>query len=130
MNFSLNRRWILATIFTLPFSFVTLSGVAVDTSIAATDGDRDGLTDATENDIGTDPNDPDTDGDGITDDVETTRPDGTGPGEAVDTDGDGDSTPDYRNPKDDSGPDADLDAAELPAIDETNKEQPCARSSY
>jgi|AntDeeMinimDraft_6_1070357.scaffolds.fasta_scaffold00880_3 PGF-pre-PGF domain-containing protein len=52
------------------------------------DNDGDGLDDETELALGTDPNDADSDGDGIDDGTETTLPDGTAPGEAVDTDDD------------------------------------------
>jgi hypothetical protein len=41
--------------------------VAVDTSVAATDSDGDGLTDTTENNLGTDQNNPDTDSNGTID---------------------------------------------------------------
>jgi hypothetical protein len=56
------------------------------------DSDNDQIDDCTENAIGTDPNDPDSDGDGINDSVETTKishDDGIAPGWEVDTDGDG-----------------------------------------
>jgi hypothetical protein len=95
----------------------TVTGVAVGGSFAPTDSDGDGLTDATENSLGTDPDAIDSDGDGINDSVERTRPDGTGPGEAVDTD-------------DEDGPDGDLDATVLPAIDETNTSSTVREGSY
>jgi len=95
-----------------------LSGVTLGSSVTATDTDGNRLTDATESTLGTDPNDVDSDGDGANNPNEATG------------DNDGDGTPDYRDPKDDAGPDGDLKAAELPAIDEKNKEQPCARGSY
>ena len=89
-----------------------------DASVAATDSGGDGLTDATENTLGTALRDADSDGDGISDTVETTHPDGTGPGEVVDNDG----THNYRDPKDDHGPNTDPPAAVRPVIDETNGE--------
>jgi hypothetical protein len=120
------------------------------------DSDEDGIDDEEEDALGTDPYDADSDDDGIPDGVETTRLDGTGPGEVVDTDGDGtidglnsdsggdrtndateatgdndgDGTPDYRVPKDDDGPDGDFDAVDLPAIDEKDEGHPFARGSY
>ena len=66
----------------------------------------------------------DTDGDSTIDALDT---DGTNDATG---DNDGDGTPDYRDPKDDHGPDGDLGAAELPAIDEKNEAQPYARGSY
>jgi len=89
VNISLARRRGFILIITVLSVFAALSGVTVNTSVAATDSDGDGLTDATGNDTGTDLNDPDTDGDGITDNVETIRPEGAGPDEAVNTDGKG-----------------------------------------
>jgi hypothetical protein len=53
------------------------------------DTDNDGIPDATEIAIGTDPNDDDSDGDGITDDVETSAVGNAGPFTAIDTDADG-----------------------------------------
>jgi hypothetical protein len=102
--------------------------MVVDNSVVATDRDGDGVTDATENDPGADSNNPDTDGDTTTDALDTDS-DGGGTNGATEAtgDNDGDGTPDYRGPKDDHGPDADPDAAELPAIDETDEEQPYAR---
>ena len=61
------------------------------------DSDDDGLSDGEENTLGTDPNNPDTDGDGIPDNEddfpldasETTDTDGDGIGDNTDTDDDG-----------------------------------------
>ncbi len=53
------------------------------------DFDGDSLTADQEAQLGTSPTTADSDGDGISDTVETTRTDGTGPGEPVDTDADG-----------------------------------------
>jgi hypothetical protein len=50
VDISLDRRREFILIITVLFAFAALSGVAVDTSVAATDSDGDGLTDATEND--------------------------------------------------------------------------------
>jgi hypothetical protein len=76
----------------------TVRGINASLSVAAgagvvdgqfVDFDGDGLTADQEAQLGTKPTVADSDGDGINDAVETTRTDGTGPGEAVDTDGDG-----------------------------------------
>jgi hypothetical protein len=66
--------------------------VSADTGVVGgqfVDFDGDGLTASQEAQLGTNQTAADSDGDGINDAVETTRIDGTGPGEAVDTDGDG-----------------------------------------
>jgi hypothetical protein len=85
----------------------TVTGVAVGESFAPTDSDGDGLTDATENSLGTDPGAVDSDGDN-----------------------DGDGIDDYLDTDDEDGPDGDLDAAVLPAIDETNKSSTVREGSY
>ena len=99
-----NRQKIVLT--TVLFSlFAALSGVAIGSSASTVDTDGGGMIDAL-----------DADSDDGTDDVT----EGVG-------DSDGDGTPDYRDLKGDDSPDGDLDAAELPVIDETNEGQPCAR---
>jgi len=47
MDISLDRRQGFVLIITVSFSLAALSGVAVDTSVAATDSNDDGLADAT-----------------------------------------------------------------------------------
>ncbi|MFB6212153.1 MAG: hypothetical protein ABEI76_11515 [Halobacteriales archaeon] len=75
---------------------VSCGGTATDEDADSPDGvdiirDRDGDTmdDKTEQAIGTDPRNADTDGDGISDTIETSKSNGVGPGYEIDTDGDG-----------------------------------------
>ncbi len=101
------------------------------------DLDGDGLTNAEEDDLGTDPANPDSDGDGIDDWTETdggiavdTDADGTidaldldsdddGAGDAIEGTGDvdGDGTPNWRDPEDGFDPD-DIDGDGIPNDDE------------
>jgi len=60
-----------------------------DTGCAPLDSDSDGVPDVIEVQKGTNPNNPDTDGDGITDNIELSATGSTGPFTGPDTDGDG-----------------------------------------
>ncbi|TKX73917.1 hypothetical protein EXE46_11755 [Halorubrum sp. GN11_10-6_MGM] len=74
MSVCSHRVQMFADGFSCFLAFAVLSGVAAVTPVAATDSDGDGPTDTTENDLGSAPNDLDTDGNRIADNVETTRP--------------------------------------------------------
>ncbi len=65
-----------------------------DNTVAVCDTDNDGITDGEEIANGTDPNNPDTDGDGIPDGVENMDNDGDGINDGADTDSDNDGIPD------------------------------------
>lgn len=65
-----------------------------DNTAAVCDTDNDGITDGDEIANGTDPNNPDTDGDGIPDGVENMDADGDGINDGADTDSDNDGIPD------------------------------------
>jgi hypothetical protein len=103
---------------TVLFAFAVVSGAAVGSVATGADSDGDGVTDATESTLGTDPNDANSDGDGTNDATEVLG----------DTDGDG--TPDYRDDADEDGPDGDLDSHGIAAIDETTKSSIVWEGSY
>ncbi|MBT8091409.1 MAG: OmpA family protein, partial [Gammaproteobacteria bacterium] len=65
-----------------------------DNTAAVCDTDNDGITDGDEIANGTDPDNQDTDGDGIPDNIENTDADNDGINDAADTDSDNDSIPD------------------------------------
>ena len=90
-----------------------------------TDQDSDGVPDDIEAELGTNPNNPDTDGDGLTDGEEIYQPDGTTikTGHELDTDGDGII--------DALEPNTDLDGdGQSAATGDTNDQDPCIPDTH
>jgi hypothetical protein len=83
MRTSLDHRQRIVLTTTVLFLFAVRSGLAAGGAVAATDSDGDGLDDSTENTLGTDPNDVDSDGNGVPDSIDS------------DGDNDGDGIADY-----------------------------------
>jgi hypothetical protein len=113
------------------YNNLAITGIGLHRCIVATeDSDKDGLNDGEENELGSNPDAVDTDGDGVNDNKETEDTDGDGKKDILESstqDTDGDGIMDDKDSDDTDGPKADKDNDGLSNADEdklgTDKEK-------